>query len=192
VKARHKRVRVISHGSRSEVDGHEVDQFVQELTTLQEELLVVIRSFCGDPVVASDIRQAVNIVLWKKREKFKLGTNFRAWAFGIARIETRSYFRKRKREGFVALDPELMESMTEELEEVSAEFEMRKRALRQCLELLTEKDTELVRHHYWKRGTLQALAEATGRSAGTLRARLHQVRTNLRRCVNRRVAEATE
>lgn len=183
---------MFSDDSRAEVDSHEVDAFVQELTRHQEELLVVIRSFCGDPVVASDIRQAVNVVLWKKRAKFKLGTNFRAWAFGIARLETRAYFRKRKKEEFVALDPDLMASMTEELEEVSAEFEQRKRALRQCLELLTEKDTELVRHHYWKRGTLQALAEATGRSSSTLRARLHQVRTNLRRCVNRRIADATE
>ena len=61
----------------------ELDSFVDELTSHQDDIFLVIRSMCGDPDVAADIRQAVNMVLWKKRKKFKPGTNFKAWAFAL-------------------------------------------------------------------------------------------------------------
>ena len=164
------------------------DDFVQKLTSHQDELLVAIRAMCGDRNAALDIRQQVNIVLWKKRSKFIPGSNFKAWAYRIAQLEVKAYFRKRKREGHTVLVPELLEQMTEELPSSTGELPERKRALHNCLQKLTQKDDELIRHRYWTSANLDQLANSTNRSVGTLKARLYQIRTNLRRCVEKQLA----
>ena len=48
-----------------------LDEFVSELTRCQMDLFYFIRALTGDMHAAYDIRQAVNMVLWKKREKFR-------------------------------------------------------------------------------------------------------------------------
>ncbi len=58
----------------------DVDGFVQELTGCQDDLILFIRTLCGDFHLAADIRQEVNMVLWNKRRKFTPGTSFRSWA----------------------------------------------------------------------------------------------------------------
>ena len=78
---------------------------------------------------------------------------------------------------------DLLEIFTNEWEEASDEFEDRQRALRVCLKKLTPKDTQLIQHRYWRKGTLQSLADATNRSTGTLKARLFQLRNNLKKCI---------
>ena len=74
-----------------------LEEFVHELTRCQGDLFYFIRALCGDPHAASDIRQAVNMVLWRKREKFRPGSSFKNWAFRIAQLEVMPYRRRRKK-----------------------------------------------------------------------------------------------
>ncbi len=169
----------------------DVDGFVQELTGCQDDLIVFIRTLCGDYHVAADIRQEVNMVLWRKRRKFRPGTSFRSWAYRIAHLEVKASFRQRKRKQIASMDPELIDHFAAELPEVLDELPERRQALVGCMERLTPKDMELLTHRYWSEGSLESLATATGRSVGTLKARLFQLRTALRLCIRERLTDAT-
>lgn len=169
----------------------DVDAFVQELTGCQDDLIVFIRTLCGDFHLAADIRQEVNMVLWRKRRKFTPGTSFRSWAYRIAHFEVKAHFRHTKRRQVTSLDPDLLDCFAMELPEALDELPERRLALARCMERLTPKDHELIRHRYWSEGSLEMLATATGRSVGTLKARLFQLRTALRHCIRERLTETT-
>jgi RNA polymerase sigma-70 factor, ECF subfamily len=160
-----------------------VDEFVRELSLCQVELFYFIRTLCGDMHAALDIRQAVNMVLWKKREKFRPGSSFKSWAFQIAQREVKHYLRTQRRSRLIAFDEKLLDLFAEEFPEVANELPERRQALAGCLRKLTPKDEQLIRHRYWSGKPLDVLANDTSRSVGTLRARLHQLRASLRRCI---------
>lgn len=178
-----------SNGVEESADIDDIDAFVQELTGCQDDLILFIRTLSGDFHVAADIRQEVNMVLWRKRRQFTPGTSFRNWAYRIAHLEVKSYFRKNRRRKVTPLDPVLLDVMAEELPEITGDLPERRLALARCMQRLTPKDQELIRHRYWSDGTLESLAGATKRSVGTLKARLFQVRTALRICINERLNE---
>lgn len=163
--------------------GDSIEEFVHELTRSQADLFYFIRALCGDPHAAADIRQAVNMILWKKRDKFRPGTSFKSWAFRIAQLEVKTYLRRQRKDKVVAFDAELLDCIAGELPATVDELPERRMALAECLKKLTPKDEELIRHHYWTSGSLDSLARATERSVGTLKARLFQLRSSLRRCI---------
>ncbi|GAA5484519.1 sigma-70 family RNA polymerase sigma factor [Haloferula sargassicola] len=167
-----------------------LDEFVEQLTRHQMDLIYFIRTLTGDVHAAMDIRQAVNMVLWKKRSKFQPGTNFRGWAFRIAQFEVKKYLRSQRRSRVIAFDDKLLELYTEEFEAVADQLPERRRALSHCITKLTPKDLELLRHRYWTSESLDVLAAATNRSVGTLKARLHQIRSSLRLCIERQLSSA--
>jgi len=167
----------------------DIDAFVQQLTGCQEDLILFIRTLCGDFHLAADIRQEVNMVLWRKRRKFTPGTSFRNWAYRIAHLEVKASLRQHKRRPITALDPELLDCFAAELVATLDELPERRLALAGCMERLTPKDHELIRQRYWSEGSLGSLATATGRSVGTLKARLFQLRSSLRLCIQQRLKE---
>ncbi|MES2659563.1 MAG: sigma-70 family RNA polymerase sigma factor [Verrucomicrobiota bacterium] len=167
----------------------DVDDFVRQLTMCQDDLIVFIRTLCGDFHLAADIRQEVNMVLWRKRRKFTPGTSFRSWAYRIAHLEVKSFFRQTKRRKTTQLDPELLDRFAEELPASLDELPERRLALTNCMEKLTPKDHELIQHRYWSDGSLESLAASTNRRVGTLKARLFQLRTALRLCIRERLTE---
>ncbi|MEO5914804.1 MAG: sigma-70 family RNA polymerase sigma factor [Luteolibacter sp.] len=171
------------------VEIDDVDGFVQELTACQDDLILFIRTLCGDFHLAADIRQEVNMVLWRKRRKFTPGTSFRSWAYRIAHLEVKNSFRSGKRGRLTLLEPELLDCFVIELPGALDELPERRLALAGCMERLTPKDRELLQHRYWSESTLESLAEATERSVGTLKARLFQLRTALRLCIGERMRE---
>ncbi|WP_193212331.1 sigma-70 family RNA polymerase sigma factor [Luteolibacter marinus] len=162
-------------------------EFVQELTDCQSELLYFIRALCDDPDSAADIRQAVNIILWRKRKAFRPGTSFKNWAFRVAQIEVKAYMRKQAKARTTPLNTELLDLFARELPKVADELPERQLALAECVRGLTPKDEQLIRHHYWSSATLDTLAAATNRSVGTLKARLFQLRISLRRCIRKKL-----
>lgn len=165
----------------------DLDDFVEELTRHQMELIYFIRTLVGDIHAAMDIRQAVNMVMWRKRSKYQSGTNFRGWAFRIAHFEVKKYLRSQRRSRTVAFDEKLLDLFAEEFEPVVDELPERRSALSRCIAKLTAKDLELLRHRYWSDQPLDLLASNTNRSVGTLKARLHQLRASLRFCIEKQL-----
>jgi RNA polymerase sigma-70 factor (ECF subfamily) len=158
-------------------------EFVSLLTKHQPDLWsYIITLMPGDPDTA-DVLQKTNLVLWTKQQDFTSGTNFRAWAFAVARFEVMAHLKKQKREGIVLLDDELLEKIADEAPEVLAPSDARLAALERCLNKLRAQDRELLDHRYRSNVGLDEFAARVGRSVSALSVTLHRLRAALRKCV---------
>lgn len=81
----------------------------------QGSLQAFLRSLVPMGGEVEDVLQRVNLVIWRKREQFEIGTNFKAWAFAVARWEAMSYLKQRKRDSWLLFDSELAQLVEEEL-----------------------------------------------------------------------------
>ncbi|MBT8037283.1 MAG: sigma-70 family RNA polymerase sigma factor [Verrucomicrobiae bacterium] len=163
--------------------------FVGLLTKHQADLWAYVITLMPGDSEAADVLQKVNMVLWKKQGDFEIGTNFRAWSFSIARFEVLAHLKKRKREGIVLMDEELLETVTEEIPDSLLSSDLRLDALEHCLKKLRPQDRKLLDHRYKSGLSLARFASEAGRSVSSLSVTLHRLRAALRECVNRRLSE---
>lgn len=159
------------------------------VTEHQNEIYVFIRSMIFNPDDARDILQDVNIVLMRKREKFVLGTNFKAWAFTIARFECLSYLSRYKKVQWTTLDTGLLESLASIAEEEAEDIKPWIRALRTCLQSLPEEFRQLIHHRYKQRIPLETTAKNLQTSVPALKQKLYRIRNNLRKCILQRLED---
>lgn len=59
--------------------------FRQELTSAIPYMRAFARSLTGNDAAADDLTQDALVKAWRARERFRAGTNFRAWVFTIVR-----------------------------------------------------------------------------------------------------------
>lgn len=157
--------------------------FVSELTNHQGDLWAFLCSLMpGHPDVA-DVLQKTNMVLWNKQGQFVPGTNFRAWAFKIARFEMLHHLRSRRRDGWIPFDEELADTIAEELPAALPPSHERLSALESCLSRLRDQDRRLLEHRYRKGSNLDDFAKGCGRSVSSLSVTLFRLRAALRKCV---------
>lgn len=179
-----------THPSRSgQRDETNDDAFVALLTSHQGAIHAFLNSLLpGDPCV-EDVLQRSNLVLWKKRDNFEPGTNFKAWAFSIARWETRAWLTTQKRQDWLVFNDELTDSIAEQLQELpDTEDSMMIRSLRLCLAKLNDKQRSLVLNYYQHDKSIGECATLVKRSEGSLRVSLFRIRTGLRRCIESQMA----
>jgi RNA polymerase sigma-70 factor (ECF subfamily) len=163
------------------------DEFVGELTNHQSAMLAYIRSLTPGSSGARDLLQEVNITLWKKRESFELGTNFKAWAFQTIRYHILNQRRRLISQGWLVFDDDLLGRLSPEFEIEPDDMEEWQLALRACLQRLRPQDRDLLHHRYATSSSLQVFASATNRSSGTLKAILFNLRAALKRCIERQL-----
>ena len=161
--------------------------FVAQLTEHQLALQLYVQSLLpGDPS-ASDVAQQANTNIWEKRADFEIGTNFKAWAFSIARYEVLNYRKKQARDARLVFSDELESIIESELADADLNLQDQHEALRDCMRTLKTQDRKLLLHRYSNRGTLNDFAEAAGRSLGGLKVTLHRLRSTLLTCMQRRL-----
>jgi len=170
-------------------DAREKDDaaFVGLLTEHQSALRFYVASLLPGEPAAADVTQQANTTIWRKRAEFEPGTNFRAWAFSIARFEVLNFRKKMARDSRRVFSDELEEIMAEEIAEHSGGIDERQEALKHCLGKLRPADRELIRHRYDDGSPLRDFAARTGRSVGGLKVTLHRLRSALRDCVERQI-----
>lgn len=174
-----------------DVIGQNMDQeheakFVQLITDHQNLIRSFIISLLPGAPGVDDVIQATNSVIWRKRGEFAIDSNFRAWAFAIARFQAMAHLQELRRRRWVSLDPDVAERIAEDLEEDptdAAEYECQLRALDRCLGKLRSKDRELVVQRYWHQTRLQDYAVIAQRSVESLKVTLFRLRAALKRCV---------
>ncbi len=160
----------------------ELAAYVKLMTEHQGSLRGFIVSLMpGSPDVA-DVLQETNAALWQKRDRFKPGTNFLAWAFQIARYEVLRQHDRQRRSGRILFSNELIEVLADVDTSAESDEELLA-ALDHCLDKLSDTQQELVRERYTPGHSLEDLAARTGRTAGSLRIALLRIREVLRRCI---------
>ena len=173
-------------------DAEHESAFVAQLTDIQMPLRLYVQSLLPGDAAAHDVVQQANATLWKKREDFTLGTNFKAWAFSVARYEVLNHRKQQARDSRLVFGEELEQILAEDLVERDDDTERRHEALKGCLEKLRPQDRELLLHRYTATaGTLNDFAERAGRSVGGLKVTLHRLRNALLGCIEKQLG-ATE
>ena len=162
-------------------------EFVELLTAHQSALRCYVASLMPGDSCACDVAQQANATIWKKRDQFALGTNFKAWIFSIARYEVLNYRKKEARDSRLVFSGELEEIFAGELPYHANDFDLRQSALRLCLEGLKRSERELIFHRYFEDTTLREFAGKTGRSAAGLKVTLHRIRNKLQTCIESRI-----
>ena len=159
------------------------EEFVMLITRHQAALTGFLCSLLGNRTAGDEVLQETNLVLWKKREDFEVGTNFKAWAFKIARFQALAFLKREKRRPEFTFDEEVIEKLMVEAESTFVENDDREIALDTCLEKLPDEDRELIRDHYYSGLSMVDHAEQAGRSVGALRQVLYRIRNTLRLCI---------
>ncbi len=159
-------------------------EFVRLMTLYQPDIYAYLRSLMFVAEEAADVLQDTNLVLWEKREQFLCGTDFRAWAFQIARYKLLQHQTRNKRQGI-----SFSESMVDELAlQAAGCFDADDDPigeLRQCLAKLPPKDRELILQRYAPLATCESIAAAIGRPIRWVYKSLSRIRRELLDCIAR-------
>lgn len=153
----------------------------------QQRIYYFIRSMVFNPDDAKDTLQDVNIVLYRKRDNYEPGTNFKAWAFTIARFECLSYLSRYKKKQWTTLDTGLLETLADGAEEKADDVDDWLTALKKCLLKLSDETKFLIQSRYQQRTPLENTAQQLQTSVGAIKQKLFRARKQLKDCVLRRL-----
>lgn len=160
-------------------------EFVRLLTEHQAVLRGYIRSMIPNASDIWDVAQNTNLALWERRGTFEHGTNFRAWAFTIARYRALEHRKKAQRDQGLMFDDQIMNLLDQTPHDWdAARLESKHRALEACLGKLKPKDRALITARYSSRTPLTEYSKHDGRSPGSLRVILNRLRNQLRGCID--------
>lgn len=162
-------------------------EFVQLITGAQSPVLGYIMSLGFDNARAKDILQETNLTLWNKAETYEEGTSFNSWACRIAYYHVLNHRRKAYREQLV-FDDDLFDYLAERQEHRAAESNHRESALKCCLDKLPEKQRQLIEDRYRPGASVQAIAEAAGKTEGAISQALFRIRATLQNCIESKMA----
>ena len=166
-------------------------EFISLLTQHQMGLRGFIISLLPGCDEVNDILQETNIVLWKKRKHFKAGTNFKAWAFTVAKNKVKQYqsklYKAGKRNALIAENDNRFINAVADAQSVILDTDHELRALELCMQSLSEQERELVSIRYASRYGLKQYAEKIGSSAEYLRVSLSRIRAKLKTCIEKRM-----
>ena len=136
---------------------------------------------------ADDVMQETFLTVSRKAATFELGTNFMAWACGIARLKVLENLRQRKRAS--TLSEAAIIALTEEAPAPEIQT-AREAALARCLENTTSKVRDILWRRFASRQSSGEIAEALGMTANAVRLALFKARAFLRDCVSNELKRA--
>jgi len=165
--------------------GHE-EQFVKLLTRHQGALHGFLITLMGCVADYEDVLQNVNEVLWKKREEFEPGTNFKAWMFTTARFQVMAWRKTKVRRAWLRFSDELIDVIEAETSDRCDDEALF--ALRRCLSKLNDAERDLVMRRYEAGFSIKAYAERHDQEPTRLRTLLFRVRAALRSCIQTQLA----
>ena len=177
------------------MDPHEMDPneranaFLPLYARHEPQLRGFVLALVPDWNDAQDVMQQVSLVLWRKFDQFRPGTNFLAWACQVARLEAKDHRERRGRERAL-FSAAFVEAVADEALAMSDELGDRQQALQRCLERLPEPQRRMLLLRYESGATVDAVAAAVGRSVEAVYKSLSRVRQALMECVDRKVLAA--
>lgn len=160
------------------------DRFLRLFTANEPAIRAFVRRLVPTRADAADVMQEVSLVLWRKFDRTLDGSDFRKWAFGVARYETLAWLRDKARDRHV-LAQDVLEVLATEAAQNETRLEAQREALEDCLGKLRVRDRELVVAAYAPDARMQQVAERSGRTLSAFYQWLHRTRQRLVQCTRR-------
>ena len=162
-------------------------RFLRLFTTNEEAVRAFVRRLVPARADADDVMQEVSLVLWRKVGSFHAGTDFRAWAFGVARFEVLAWLRDKGRDRLV-LDEGVALQLAHEAEALEPALSRQRAALQRCMERVPEVQRSLLLRAYQPEARIQDVAAISGRSVAGFYQWLHRMRKTLLDCIHATLA----
>lgn len=163
---------------------------MQLFTRTQRRLYLTILSQVPRPNDAEEILQNANVVIWSKCHQFEIGTNFFAWAAKIASLEVLKHRQRHARDRLQFSD-EFVRTVTEQMEETSPHYELRRQALARCLTKLKPDDRKIIELRYAEGADGKSVASKIGRPPNSVYQSLGRIRRALLACIERQLKAAS-
>jgi len=148
------------------------------LDRYQAAFLRKARSIVRNELDAEEVVQDAFTKIYMNADKFKPqeGAKFSSWAYRILMNTAFTRYQKKVKEGqrFVNIDPEYEHMVGDGIEHSS--LLERQDAVERVLERLPGHFVYVLRLHYLERWPHQAIADETGESVGTIKARIHRAK----------------
>jgi RNA polymerase sigma-70 factor (ECF subfamily) len=163
------------------------DRFLRLFVEHEEAVRGFVRSLVARREDARDVMQNVAAVLWAKFGELASPTDFRRWAFGVARMEALANRRDRTRDRHT-FDEDVLRLLAAEADEAAEDLASQREMMERCLKKLPESQQALIAAAYDHGTRIDHLAGRLGRTPMSLYKRLHRIRMALLECVTREMA----
>lgn len=164
-------------------------EIIQLLTTHQSRLYAYALSLLGNREQAQEVMQETNVVIWRKRDQFELGTNFGAWMLKVAYYQVLEHRRKLNRQALFVVNEEFLSELAEEAKQSTEKLELQQMALQECLARLPERQRDLIRRRYSDGASIKVVAEQVESAVSAVKQALFRARCKLIECVRYRMKE---
>src|SRR5436190_18594915 len=131
---------------------------------------------------AEDIVQQTALALWEKFDAYDANQLFTPWACRFALNKTKQWIERRQR-WQALLENGLADELARRREELRPEIETRLKHLEGCLSKLPAEQRSIVEGYYYRRDSMEKLAEESGRTVAAAYKTLQRIRQALQTCV---------
>lgn len=167
--------------------------FESQFEDIRTSLLRFIISLTSCRTASDDLVQETFMTLWKKRESYEPGTNFKAWAFQTAFNLVRNYRRSNSRSLEQSMPSEkIMVLIRDRYMQNESVWNAESKYLPECLQQLPEKQQQLITRRYIGKVSLQNLAPEWELSPNALSQLLFRIKKALKKCVQSKQASRGE
>jgi RNA polymerase sigma-70 factor, ECF subfamily len=174
-------------GANNEPDGgSRTEEFLKLSMSAHRRLLAFILTLTPNQTDAEDLLQETTMVMWRRFNEYRPGSDFIAWGITIARYKVLNY-RKKYATSHVQFSDDVLDVLQAEAPGMLKELDSRTEIVRKCLRKLEEKDINLIRLRYGKGLTFQAISEQLGRSAQSIHKSIARIHNAIIFCVRRTI-----
>ena len=164
-------------------NSQDTEAFIRLLSEHERGLYLYVMTMTPLASDADDILQEAKVVMWRHFGEFKLGTNFGAWARKVSFYQVLAY-RKRKQRDRLCFSDKFVELVAEEMDAEEDHLESRYTTLASCVAKLDPEHQRIVSMRYEAGESIEAIAEAIGRTSGAVYRVLSRIRKSLHFCVS--------
>ena len=160
-------------------------EFIRLFLESERELLRYVMVLIPNATDARDVVQETAVALWEKIDQYDPGKPFAPWACRFALNEARMFLRQQARRN--RLSDDVAELLLAQRVEAADRLDARRAYLGECLRQLPDRQSEVVRAHYFDDHSTTALSERFGRSVEALYKSLQRTRQALQACIERKI-----
>jgi RNA polymerase sigma-70 factor (ECF subfamily) len=161
--------------------------FVQLFSVHQRSVHAYISTLVPGTADADDIMQETSLALWQKFPEFDPKRDFFRWACGVAYVAVLR-FRRSHAKDKLWFNEELLELISNDLLERKDTRELRRQALRECMNKLDPRERRFIDARYSAGSSVETVAQEFGRPANAVYRALSRIRDKLFDCINRTVS----
>lgn len=162
------------------------DEFVALFVRHEAAIHSFVLSLLPDLDAAEEVVQQASMTMWRRFDQYEAGTNFRNWAFQVAKLTAMNHITKLRRDRHV-FSEQLLAALAEQATKRSDQLDSRRRALAMCIERLDDEDRQTLAGCYQESSTIKQFAAKIGQTPNTIYKRLNRIRATLLRCIEHRL-----